>query len=181
MRAVIGSHATLVKARRGAHVMKTLYVLRHGQAAPEGAADSDHERELTPRGRAEVLEAAQCLRDGGKPPTLILASSATRARQTAQQCADTLPGPPSLTLLEGLYLAEPPSYLAALAARAKGHAGVLVVGHNPGLEALIYVLTDRSEHLATASLVEIALPIAGWTALSDEDLGLGRVVRVFRA
>jgi phosphohistidine phosphatase len=161
--------------------MKTLYVLRHGQAVPEGAAASDHERELTPRGHADVLKTAQHLRDGGKPPSLILASNAARARQTAQQCADTLPGPPLLTLLEGLYLAEPPLYLAALAARAQGHDGVLVVGHNPGLEALIYVLTDRSEHLATASLVEIALPIAAWTELSDEDLGFGRVVSVFRA
>ena len=168
-------------ARRSAHAMKTLYVLRHGQAAPEGAADSDHERELTARGHAEVLRTAQHLRDGGTPPSLILASSAARARQTAQQCADTLPGPPRLTLLEGLYLAEPPGYLAALATRAQAHDRVLVVGHNPGLEALIYVLTDRSEHLATASLVEIALPIAGWSDLSDEDRGFGRVVSTFRA
>ena len=161
--------------------MKTLYVLRHGQAAPEGAADSDHERELTPRGHAEVLRTAQHLRERSKPPSLIFASSATRARQTGQQCADTLPGPPQLTILEGLYLAEPPSYLAALAARAEPHDGVLVVGHNPGLEALIYVLTDRSEHLATASLVEIALPIAAWAELSDVGPGFGRLVSAFRA
>ena len=161
--------------------MKTLYVMRHGQAAPEGAADSDHDRELTPRGHAEAQRAAQHLRECDKPPSLIFASSATRARQTAQLCADTLAGPPQLTILEGLYLAEPPSYLAALAARGKAHDGVLVVGHNPGLEALIHVLTDRSEHLATASLVEIALPIAAWSELSDVGFGLGRVVSAFRA
>ena len=34
--------------------MKTLFVLRHGHAASEYAAGSDHERELTPRGVAEV-------------------------------------------------------------------------------------------------------------------------------
>jgi phosphohistidine phosphatase len=161
--------------------MKTLYVMRHGQAAPEGTADSDHDRELTPRGHAEVQRAAQHLREHDKPPSLIFASSASRARQTAQQCADTLAGPPQLTILEGLYLAEPPSYLAALAARGKAHDGVLVVGHNPGLEALIYVLTDRSEHLATASLVEIALPIAAWSELSDVGHGFGRLVSAFRA
>jgi len=161
--------------------MKTLYVLRHGQAAPEGTAESDRDRELTPRGHAEVQRAAQHLLERAKPPSLILASGATRARQTAQQCADTLPGPPALTILEGLYLAEPPRYLAALATRAEPHDGVLVVGHNPGLEALIYVLTDRSEHLATASLVEIALPVAAWTELSDVGPGFGRLVSAFRA
>lgn len=164
--------------------MKTLYVMRHGQAAPEGAADSDHadhDRELTPRGHAEVQRAAQHLREGDKPPSLIFASSATRARQTAQQCADTLAGPPQLTILEGLYLAEPPSYLAALAAGADPHGIVMVVGHNPGLEALVYGLTNRSEHLATASLVEIELPVAAWSELSSGVRGFGRFVDAFPA
>ena len=160
--------------------MKTLYVLRHGQAAPEAEAGTDHERELTPRGHAEAQRAAKHLRGRAEPPTLVLASSAERARQTAEHCVAVLPGA-ELMLLEGLYLAEPPSYLAALAARAEPHEAVLVVGHNPGLEALIYVLTDRSEHLATASLVEIALSIAAWTELSGVAPGFGRVVNAFRA
>jgi phosphohistidine phosphatase len=167
--------------RRGAHGMKTLYVLRHGQAVPEGEAGSDHERALTARGRGEVLHSARHLSEHAHPPSLILASSATRARQTAELCHAGLPGPPRLLLLDSLYLAEPSTYLAALAARAEPHADVLVVGHNPGLEALIYVLTDRSEHLATASLVEIALPIAAWNELSDVGPGFGRLVNAFRA
>jgi phosphohistidine phosphatase len=161
--------------------MKTLYVLRHGQAVPEGEAGSDRDRALTARGQTEVRKSAQHLRDHAHPPSLILASSATRARQTAELCHEALAGPPPLLLLDSLYLAEPPSYLAALATRAEPHAAVLVVGHNPGLEALIYVLTDRSEHLATASLVEIALPIASFRELSGVEPGFGRVVSAFRA
>ncbi len=160
--------------------MKTLYVLRHGHAAPEGEAGSDHERELTPRGQAEAKRAARHLSQRNPLPSLILTSSATRARETAEQCVTVL-AHAQLMILEGLYLAEPPSYLAALAARAEPHDTVLVVGHNPGLEALIYVLTDRSEHLATASLVEIALPIAAWTELSGVGPGFGRLVNAFRA
>jgi phosphohistidine phosphatase len=161
--------------------MKTLYVLRHGQAVPEGEAGSDHERALTLRGRAEVQRSARYLSERGQPPSLVLASSATRARETAELCVAALPGPPRLVTSDGLYLAEPPSYLAALASRAEPHAAVLVVGHNPGLEALIYVLTDRSEHLATASLVEIALSLAAWTELSGTGIGFGRFVSAFRA
>jgi phosphohistidine phosphatase len=161
--------------------MKTLYVLRHGQAAPEGEGGSDRERALTLRGRAEVQRTAQYLSERAKAPSLILASSATRARETAELCVAALPAPALLVTLNGLYLAEPPSYLAALATRAEPHAAALVVGHNPGLEALIYVLTDRSEHLATASLVEIALPIAAWGELSGTGLGFGRFVDAFRA
>jgi phosphohistidine phosphatase len=160
--------------------MKTLYVLRHGQAAPEADSDSDHERELTRRGRAEVRRTAESFVERAKLPSLVLSSSASRARQTAELCRSVLPGKVALAVLDGLYLAEPPSYLSALALRAEPHEAVLVVGHNPGLEALIYVLTTRSEHLATAALVELSLPIAGWAEVSGKGLGSGQIVNAFR-
>jgi len=160
--------------------MKTLYVLRHGQAAPETEAGSDHERALTRRGQGEVRRTAEHLRERPSRPELVLTSGATRARQTAELCRSALPDA-RLAISDELYLAEPPSYLAALAESAEPHAAVVVVGHNPGLEALIYVLTQRSEHLATASLVEIELPIASWGELSHWGRATrGRVADVFR-
>jgi phosphohistidine phosphatase len=161
--------------------MKTLFVLRHGHAASEEAADSDHERELTPRGIAEARRAAQRLLEHASRPTLVLSSSATRARETAELCQAVWRTAVELQVLEGLYLAPPPSYLAALAARGDPHRSVMVVGHNPGLEALIYVLTERSEHLATASLVEIEVSIDSWHELSAGQRGLGQIVHAFRA
>ena len=160
--------------------MKTLYVLRHGQAAPEEQAASDHERPLTLRGQDEARHAARHLAGRPQPPSLILSSDALRAQVTAELCRAALPDATELTILGGLYLAEPPSYLEELAAGGDPHAAVLVVGHNPGLEALIYVLTQRSEHLATASLVEIDLPISAWRELSANRSGFGRVVAAFR-
>jgi phosphohistidine phosphatase len=173
--------------------MKTLYVLRHGQAAPESEASSDHERPLTERGRAEVRLAAERLAGRPQAPSLILSSSAARASATAELCRRALPAGTGLTIVNELYLAEPPSYLSALTAGGDPHDAVLVVGHNPGLEALVYVLTQQSEHLATASLVEIDLPIALWSDLSgrsfrsesvDAEVGgtrSGTIVNHFRA
>jgi phosphohistidine phosphatase len=160
--------------------MKTLYVLRHGQATPEAESGSDHERELTLRGQAEVRRAAEALKERPSPPTLVLSSSAARAKQTAELCLAALPAKVSLKVMDDLYLAEPPSYLSALAQRAEPHGAVLVVGHNPGLEALVYVLSSCSEHLATASLVELSLPIAGWAEVSGKGLGSGKIVNAFR-
>jgi len=161
--------------------MKTLFVLRHGQAVPESEAASDHDRELTSKGRDEVRRASEVLAERATPPTLVLSSSAARARQSAELCMDRLAQTPELKILDGLYLAEPPSYLAALGLRAEPHAAVLVVGHNPGLEALVYVLTERSEHLATASLVEITLSIDAWAELSGRASPKGKVAHTFRA
>lgn len=162
--------------------MKTLYVLRHGQAAPEQDADTDHERELTVRGRGEVRRAAATVLERGKVPSLVLTSSATRARQTAELCLEAWcsPRPPELRVLDELYLASPAPYLAALAAGADPHESVMVVGHNPGLETLVAVLSSRSEHLPTAALVEIGLPLTTWADLSTAERGFGEFVRVFR-
>jgi phosphohistidine phosphatase len=159
--------------------MKTLYVLRHGQAAPETDAISDFERELTKHGRAQVRRAAEHLLKRGDLPTLILSSSATRARQTAELCVGTWPPGTELIKLEDLYLAGPERYLAALA-RSQDHAKAMVVGHNPGLEALVFALTERSEHLPTAGLVEIELGVRAWSEVSAAARGIGEFVSVFR-
>lgn len=161
--------------------MKTLYVLRHGQAAPEGEATTDHDRPLTRRGQADVQRAALALRERPSSPSLVLSSSATRARRTAELCHPACAGGAELSIVDELYLAGPDSYLAALAARGRSHGAAMVVGHNPGLEQLVHQLTERSEHLATASLVEIELPIEAWTELSGGWRGSGRLVHTFRA
>lgn len=161
--------------------MKTLYVLRHGQAAPEGEASTDHERPLTRRGQAEVARTALALRGRPGSPSLVLSSSAIRARRTAELCRSACAVGAELDIIDELYLAGPQSYLVALAARGKGHGVVMVVGHNPGLELLVQQLTERSEHLATASLVEIELPIEGWAELSGGGHGSGRLLHTFRA
>jgi len=161
--------------------MKTLHVLRHGHAAPESLGGSDHGRELTRRGEEEVRQSARQLAVREVLPSLVVSSSAARARQTAELCLASLPVSTALVVRSDLYLAEPAAYLEALAAGADPHTSVLVVGHNPGLEALVLSLTGRSEHLATASLVEIQLPVDAWADLPDEVGGFGSLVCAFRA
>ena len=164
--------------------MKTMYVLRHGQAAPEVRSKPDYDRALTLRGEAEVASTARYLAERQRAPSLILASSALRARTTAELCANALAGPPRLELVDALYLAEPSTYLSELAARAEAHQTVMVVGHNPGLEELVLLLGSRSEHLATASLAEIELAVSSFGELSARGPSVaaarGRIVSVFR-
>jgi phosphohistidine phosphatase len=42
---------------------------------------------------------------------------------------------------------------------------VVLVGHNPGLENLVTLLTDRPIRLPTAALAVIELPAAPWAAV----------------
>jgi len=45
---------------------------------------------------------------------------------------------------------------------------VLLIGHNPGLEAVLQVLTKQVVPLPTAALAHIALPLQHWSDLSLE-------------
>ena len=145
--------------------MRTLLILRHGAAVREGAG-SDHERALTADGAREAEQMGQLLRDEQLVPDAILSSNALRARQTAQRVARACRCERSVADLAELYLAEPDAYITALKRVAGDAERVLVVGHNPGLEALALLLTGTPVSLPTAGLAVCALPISNFSELS---------------
>jgi phosphohistidine phosphatase len=53
----------------------------------------------------------------------------------------------------------------------------MLVGHNPGMEGLVRLLTGRSEEMPTAALAVIDLDIERWAEI---DSGLGHLRRLIR-
>jgi phosphohistidine phosphatase len=158
--------------------MKTLLVLRHAKAEREEPLGSDHERALTKKGEKAARRMGELLREKQLTPDLVLSSTADRARTTAELAARESGCEANITLLPELYLAEPPAYLDALRRQGGEAARVLVVGHNPGIEALIFRLTGEAEHMPTAALAQCELPIAAWSEL---DVSVrGTLENVFR-
>jgi phosphohistidine phosphatase len=150
--------------------MKTLLILRHAKADRD-EAPTDHARELTKKGRKAARHMGELLRTQNIVPELILSSAAARAKQTADAAAEEAGYSGELKLLEELYLAEPHAYLDSLRRLGGEATRVLVVGHNPGIEAPIFRLTGAAEHLPTAALAECTLPIDSWTELGPETTG----------
>lgn len=150
--------------------MKTLLILRHAKADRE-EAPSDHERELTKKGKKAARRMGELMKRENLMPDLILSSAAERARRTAEEMAEAAGFAGETKLLEELYLAEPHAYLDSLRRLAGDANRVLVVGHNPGIEALIFRLTGSAEHMPTAALAECALPIESWSNLGAETTG----------
>lgn len=148
--------------------MKTLLVLRHAKAEREDASTTDHDRPLTRKGRKAARRMGELLKEKHLLPDLVLTSTAERARSTAELTAREAGYQPSVELVAELYLAEPPAYLDALRRLGKDAERVLVVGHNPGIETLIFRLTGRAEHMPTAALAECELPISSWNELDAE-------------
>jgi len=150
--------------------MRTLLILRHGKAAPEESG-SDAARPLTTRGKREAEQMGQLIYREQLVPDRILASSARRTRETARGAAAAARFEGTLDALDELYLAEPEAYIKAVARHAPDAQRVLLVGHNPGLEALALILTGDPVSLPPAGLVVCDLPIASFAELVPQVRG----------
>jgi len=115
-------------------------------------------------------------------PDAILASTALRAAQTTEQVVNTLgEKAPAITWDSSLYLAPLGRLLTTLRLIEGSPSRVLLVGHNPGLHALVEHLTGRPLAMGSwgrafppASLARVSLP-RGWQAL---DQGCGTLAEL---
>lgn len=130
-----------------------LLLLRHAKAGPPQGGD-DHGRTLTPRGIEEATSAGTRMAEQGWIPDLALVSDARRTRQTFDLAAAQLPVPPRLTLLPGLYNADPETILEAIAAAPPATLCLLVIGHNPGLAETVQRLVRTAPEALRATLAQ---------------------------
>ncbi len=73
---------------------------------------------------------------------------------------------------EELYLARPTTIVEAIQKSAPQSAEtILIVGHNPGLEELVGVLTGQKQLFPTAALAQIELPVERWDELTPATRG----------
>jgi len=117
----------------------------------------------------------------GIRPELVLCSSALRARETL---ARILPGlGPELTVRiePSVYAFDTDQLLDRLRAVAAEVRSVMLVGHNPAMQALASALAtdgDRLDDLRkgfpTAALAEVDIPAGSWAELAP---GSGRLER----
>lgn len=154
--------------------MKTLYVLRHAKAAPEGR-DGDAERPLAKRGRKAAAAIGDYLAGLKLLPRLVLCSTALRTRETLAQLLPALDPAPEVLYEEGLYLAAARRLLERVQRLPESAESVLLIGHNPGLHQLASTLTSDSGAFAdgfpTAALA--VLRIAGrWDELRSHQARL---------
>lgn len=142
--------------------MKSLLLLRHAKSSWQHEDIPDHDRPLKARGERDAPRMGRLLLDVGLVPELIISSTAKRAQRTAQYVADACGYADEIVLTRGLYQAGPMGHLRILRQVDNNTTRVMLVGHNPGLEVLLEVLTGISEWLPTAALAHIALPITDW-------------------
>jgi phosphohistidine phosphatase len=162
---------------------RELLVLRHAKSAWNSDARTDFERPLAGRGERDAPRMGRWLRSEGLVPDHVVCSPARRAKQTAVSALQAMElDPESVVFDDRIYDAGLDDLLGLLAECPPSFRRVMVVGHNPGLEDLVFYLgggvptPDDGKLLPTATLARIAMP-SDWRALAA---GAGRVLSVTR-
>jgi phosphohistidine phosphatase len=148
---------------------RTLILIRHCKS-DWTANQEDHARPLNPRGHRAAPRIGAFLAQQGLTPDQVLCSDAQRTQETYAGIASALPGAPAPTLSRALYLAAPETMLSAV--RAATGTCVALIGHNPGIAALAWHLTDpapNDERFATyptgaTTILRVDTPWADLTA-----------------
>ena len=156
--------------------MKRLFLLRHAKAVPAEAGIEDFDRTLMLSGMQDAAAMARYLRRNDYAIDLILCSAAARTVQTAELLLHEIAC--EVEYRDNLYLAEPARILSAVRAAPAGVSALMVVGHNPGLEACASLLArepvQRKERMRHEALEE-KFPTCA-LAILDFDTGRWRDV-----
>ena len=158
--------------------MKILLLLRHAKSSWKDKYQRDFDRPLNDRGKKAAETIGQYIRKEGISPELVLSSTAVRARQTTDIVLRAARLQSELRYDERIYEASPSRLMEVISQIDEKLSSVLLVGHNPGMEELLNLLTASSEHMATATLAKIRLDGADkWTRIAA---GKGNVDLIIR-
>lgn len=151
--------------------MKTLLLMRHGKSSWKDESLKDHERPLKKRGRKDSKRISKAILGNALVPDLILSSTAVRARETVDVIVDTLDYKGRVVFSDDLYMGEPQDFLDILRALDKDYNTVMIVAHNPGLEAYLQIVDGDVESLPTAGLGYLVLVLDNWKDISLDTMG----------
>lgn len=123
--------------------MKTLFLLRHCQAAGTPPNSGDHDRPLMAVGTVEAQTMGRYLQRSGAVPDLALCSSAVRAMETFENVAEAFEEEITCQPERSLYTANAGGILQSIHAASPDVSQLLVVGHVPAIQELAIALCGR--------------------------------------
>jgi phosphohistidine phosphatase len=163
--------------------VKTLGLLRHAKSDWDDIGKRDFDRGLNERGRRGARLIGAHIREHGVAWDRLLASPAERVKRTLDAALPDL----APHWDERLYLASAETILDVLRENAGDADAVLISGHNPGLQEVLFALVapeaenalfdDAARKFPTATYAVFELNIDDWADIAD---GCGRLVHFTR-
>lgn len=146
----------------------TLYIVRHAKAEDRATFMADHDRQLTPDGTIAAARMGRHLTGKAILPTVIISSTAPRAKDTAIVIAEQIGyDPAQIRLDDALFDGGPKAYLSALNALQTSVQSAMIVGHNPDVSYLAEYLThQRIGSMSKGAVVAVGFDDVNWAELS---------------
>ena len=166
--------------------MARLFLLRHAKSSWDDNAGSDFDRPLNLRGRAAAPLMGRHMANHSMRPERVLCSSARRTRETLAGILPYLEGDFEARLMRAVYSQSEGDYLPILRAHGGSVATLMLIGHNPAIQATATALIGRgnpdltrlvADKYPTAGLAVIDFENNDWSKLQP---GSGRIVAFFR-
>ena len=142
-----------------------LMLLRHGKSDWEAGVPDDFSRPLASRGVRSAERMGEVVRDLGLVPDIVVSSTATRARSTAELARITGGWDSRLVLEDRLYGASVVDTLAVAEEYGDGHDRVMLVGHEPTWSLAVHHITGARVAMRTATCADMELDGVRWENL----------------
>lgn len=143
--------------------------MRHAKSDWDDASLDDFDRPLNKRGEKNAPFMAKILKQKDKTVDLIISSPAKRAIQTATFMAKELDYTKAIQQNQYIYEAYVNTLQEIVSYIHDDCDTVLLVGHNPGISALAYMLSTSKESFATAAFIEIQFEENSWMDVKKEN------------
>ena len=144
--------------------MLDLYLLRHAKSSWDNESQQDFERPLANRGRKAAAFIGQYIQEEGIDFDLVLVSTAVRTRETIELIKERAKIRGEVRYDERIYEATLSQLLEIISQIDSDRQSVLLVGHNPGIEELLALLTGEQQSVTTANFAKIQIKATKWSA-----------------
>ncbi|MGY6523337.1 MAG: SixA phosphatase family protein [Mongoliitalea sp.] len=157
-------------------VMKFLYVLRHGESE-HSHYEGDFQRVLTIYGKNQIQILAERLAKRAINFDQVLCSSAKRTKQTCDYILKEIPVA-KVEYKDSLYECDLMELIEELQKIGKDVDHLLLVGHNPGVSALVsYFSGEFFLSMSPGDLVILSLEIEEWNFLTQDIAIISDILR----
>ena len=150
-----------------ANAVKTLLLLRHAKSSWDDNTLRDFDRPLNKRGLKAAPMVGGMMRKRKLRPELVLSSPAERAKETTRLVCEAAGLIAVARYDDGIYEASARRLLEIVSRIEDAVNTAMLVGHNPGLEESLGVLTGEPHRMTTASLACIELSIERWNEVTS--------------
>lgn len=151
---------------------RRLILMRHAKSDWANPSLSDNDRPLNERGRRAAPMMAKHFLENNLPPSVVLASTAVRVRETLALMLAEWRYEPVVFFEQSLYLASVETLKSHVRGLHDSWTDAMILGHNPGLTDFVSWLASQSLEMPTAGVAVFASNEECWHDFTARNLRL---------